>query len=241
MAYTLKGLLAELVANLGTPAGASTAADIAAIKLVVDAISTASITEIADILADTSILGTFVNSGGTATLAAMLGDFANTSLVTKLAAISSKIDTVDDFIDTEITAIKAVTDAISGKVYKQFVATVNTTGSIPLFTVDGCVKVKITAICFAGLTSDDVGTITLKIGTTTIIPTTTATDLITGEVWFDATPTTKVDTVANGELNYIIGDASDITLEIANTVDSGSIGFKVEWEVLVAGGSVVAA
>lgn len=52
-----------------------------------------------------AIVGTIINAGGTATLGAALGDFANVDLVTRL-------NTIDDFLDTEVAAIKAVTDLL---------------------------------------------------------------------------------------------------------------------------------
>lgn len=54
------------------------------------------------IKAETDQIGTVVNTGGTATLAGVVGDVSNTSIASRLTTIESKIDTVDDFIDTEI-------------------------------------------------------------------------------------------------------------------------------------------
>jgi hypothetical protein len=75
--------VAAIVTTLGTPAGASVSADIAAIKA-----------ETASILTDTAEIG-----------AAGAG-------LTALASQSS-VNTIDDFLDTEIAAIKAKTDQLT--------------------------------------------------------------------------------------------------------------------------------
>lgn len=90
MANTLKGKLQAIVDGMGTPAGASQAADIAAIKAVVDLIKGYADTEIASILEDTG-----------------------TTLPATLTGIEGKIDIIDGLVDAEViktAAIKAKTD-----------------------------------------------------------------------------------------------------------------------------------
>lgn len=116
-------------------------------------------------------------------------------------------------------------------------------GTVALFTVTGAVKFSIIATC-----SDTVvGAATLECGvagTTAgiIAQIADATALITGEIWADATPTLKLETVANGELNFVIGDGADIFLTIgaANLTD-GTIDFNVIWHKLSDDGNLVAA
>jgi hypothetical protein len=50
-------------------------------------------------------IGTITNTGGTATLGAVLGDVANTAVATRLGTIAG-------YIDTEVGAIKTVTDKL---------------------------------------------------------------------------------------------------------------------------------
>ena len=73
-------------AKLGTPAGASVSVDIAAIK-----------TETSSIQTDTNDLQTQVGTAGAGLTA---------------VASQASVNTIDDFLDTEITAIKAKTDLI---------------------------------------------------------------------------------------------------------------------------------
>jgi hypothetical protein len=47
------------------------------------------------IIADTGVIGTIVNAGGTATLGALLGDFANTSAVTRFGNIQTEVDKIE--------------------------------------------------------------------------------------------------------------------------------------------------
>lgn len=72
-------------------------------------------------------IGTIVNTGGTATIGAIFGDFANNVLVTRIADLHTdvtdvhtdvgtaitNIGTVGGYVDTEVAAIKAVTDTLS--------------------------------------------------------------------------------------------------------------------------------
>lgn len=175
-------------------------------------------------------------------LEAILGTPADTDLATDIANLDTVVDGVEtkvDTIDGNVDSIKVMTDMLPTRLRKELVFASNDTGSKALFTVVGAVKIKLIAYCVTGLTSDDVGTITVQAGTTALIPTTTGTDLVAGEIWYDATPTTKVDAVASAELQFVIADGSDITLEIANTIDSGAINFCIEYESL--GGSIVVA
>jgi hypothetical protein len=116
-------------------------------------------------------------------------------------------------------------------------------GTVALFTVTGAVKIKITAICTETL----VGAATLECGyagTTNgiIAQIANATALIAGEIWYDATPTTVVDTVANGELQFILGNGQDLYLTVgAANITDGTITFKIVWEPLTSNGAVVAA
>ena len=116
-------------------------------------------------------------------------------------------------------------------------------GTFALFTVTGAVKFGIIATCSETL----VGAATLECGVTgttagIIAQIAAATDLITGEIWADATPTLKLDTLANSQLDFVIADGADIFLTIgaANLTD-GTIDFNVVWWPLNATGSIVAA
>ena len=116
-------------------------------------------------------------------------------------------------------------------------------GTFALFTVTGAVKFNIIATCSETL----VGAATLECGYATntagiIAQIANATALATGEFWFDATPTTVFDTVANIELSYGLGNGQDIFLTIggANLTD-GTVDFNVVWWPLNDAGSIVAA
>ena len=116
-------------------------------------------------------------------------------------------------------------------------------GTFALFTVTGAVKFDLIATCSETL----VGAATLECGVTgttagIIAQIADATDLLTGEIWADATPTLKLDTVANSEVNFVIADGADIFLTIgaANLTD-GTIDFNLIWWPLNATGSIVAA
>ena len=104
------GGTATLGGMLGDPANSSFIVRIAAIKAVVDTLATAAALaavqadtdalqlDVAAVQADTddiqSKVGTPVNTGGTATLAAILGDAANSSIVARIIATKAVVDTL---------------------------------------------------------------------------------------------------------------------------------------------------
>ena len=116
-------------------------------------------------------------------------------------------------------------------------------GTVALFTVTGAVKIAVIATCSETL----VGAATLECGiagTTAgiIAQIADATDLITGEIWADATPTLALDTLANSELNFVMGNGQDIFLTVgAAAITDGTITFNIVWSPVNATGNVVAA
>ncbi|HQF70483.1 MAG TPA: hypothetical protein PLH39_04295 [Promineifilum sp.] len=115
-------------------------------------------------------------------------------------------------------------------------------GTVALFTVTGAVAINITAICTETL----VGAATLECGTPgatagIIAQIANATALATGEIWYDGTPTTVLDTLAASMLGFVIGDGADIQLTVgAANITDGTIEFTVFWTPLTANGNVVA-
>ena len=178
------------------------------------------------------------------------------------------IDTIDGNVDDVEGSVGALTDvadettdtatlvgmnrallarALPREVFKtaEFTAGVGTgdIGTFALFTVTGAVRAKITAIC----TDTLVGAATLECGYATataviIAQIADATALATGELWYDATPTTVFDAESDAALEFVLGDGQDIFLTIgaANLTD-GTVVFKVVWEPLTPGAAVVAA
>lgn len=83
-------LTGDIYARLGAPAGASVSADVAAVK------------------SDTGAIKTKTDN--------LPSDPADASVVAGLiAAVEAKVDTIDNFLDTEIAAIKATTDSVKLK------------------------------------------------------------------------------------------------------------------------------
>ena len=131
--------------------------------------------------------------------------------------------------------------------YSQKVITFAATaiGTYPLFTVTGAVAFKITAIGTATIIPTVAGA-TISVGTpalaTNIIGLTTGANLSIGEIWFAAAPATVINTVATGQLQFIIGDGADINLYVATqAITSGEIVFTLLWQPLTPGANIVAA
>jgi len=115
-------------------------------------------------------------------------------------------------------------------------------GTVALFTVTGAVAIRITAICtetLVGAATLECGTAGATAGIIAQIPDATA--LLIGEIWYDATPTTTLDTLAASQLAFVIGDAADIILTVgAANITDGTIEFTVFWTPLSAAGVVTA-
>lgn len=143
--------------------------EITAIKTETDKIS-AEVIKTTAIKVATDQVGTLVNTGGTASLSAIIGDVANSSIVARLSAIAS-------YIDTEVAAIKAKTDnlptdtatqlnTIAGYIDTEVAAIKTETDKIPatITKIDGEV-VKTTAI---KTSTDQIGTLVNTGGVATL-------------------------------------------------------------------------
>lgn len=119
-------------------------------------------------------------------------------------------------------------------------ATTGATGASTLFTVTGCVAVRVFGVC--GLTL--VGAATLEVGitgTTAVVlaQIADATDLATDEIYVDATPTTKVEAMPS---RLVIGNGQDIIQTIGSTaLTAGVLEYFCVWSPLSNDGNVVAA
>lgn len=116
-------------------------------------------------------------------------------------------------------------------------------GAVALFTVTGPVAFRLTAVCTESLVG---ATATLSVGTAAavagIIGLTTAEDIDVGDLWFAAAPATVLDTIANAELEFAIGDGADIQGNVlVAPITDGTIAFNLIWWPLADAGNVVAA
>lgn len=59
-----------------------------------------------------SKIGVPVNTGGTATLGAVIGDVANSTIAARLTAMKTVVDAISGYVDTEVSSIKTKTDLI---------------------------------------------------------------------------------------------------------------------------------
>lgn len=123
--------------------------------------------------------------------------------------------------------------------------TVVATGTTPIsvFTVTGDVALRIIGICKASCTSD--GAITIELGVTSntavlIAQIADAKDLITNEIWHDATPDATIE-LSSVYREYVISNGQDVILTTTGTLTAGTIAFYCEWYALSANGSVTVA
>lgn len=106
-----------------------------------------------------------------------------------------------------------------------------------LFKISGTVLVRVVAFCTENITN--VGDSQISVGVDgnqeSIIPLTVSTDIVSGELWYDSTPTTKVDTSDN-IAEYIVANGKDIKLYVTvKNVKTGKLSFIVSWYPLSKG------
>lgn len=117
-------------------------------------------------------------------------------------------------------------------------------GTVALFTVTGAAIVRIIAICTESLVTGAGATISVGTAGTVdgIIAVTTGVDIDAGDIWFAAAPATVLDTLANAELGFVIGDGADIQANVlVDAITDGTIAFTCFWTPLTPGATVVAA
>lgn len=117
-------------------------------------------------------------------------------------------------------------------------STWNTVASHEVFTVTGLVRMKMVIECAETLT-DAADAATIQFGyagaTNSFIAATGAagnggSTISAGELWYDTSPTTQVDTYANAQLDYIVNEL-DVGYEIAGAaITDGTLVFHCWWE-----------
>ncbi len=173
------------------------------------------------------------------------------SVLERLEDVVVKVTAIDDYVDTEVAAIKTETDKIAGFVagggigsgiVRKTVTFANTGVDVDLFTVTGDVIVRLVAVCGTNVASAGGANIGVDANGVALIADTDCTLLLAGEIWHDATPDAEVEAIAVLK-EFIIADGNDIVLDIENAkqVDSGVINFYCIWTALSSNGAVAAA
>lgn len=118
----------------------------------------------------------------------------------------------------------------------------NDTGTVPLFTVTGDVRIELIAICKTSLAS--IAGANMRLGivgyTNAILVDTLATELDANEFWNDQSPTDEIQT-SDRARRYDISNGNDIVLTLDAQIDSGAITFYCYWTQHSTNGLIVAA
>jgi hypothetical protein len=176
---------------------------------------------------------------------------ADGSQLERLEAIKDQIDAVDNYVDTEVAAIKAETDKIPAfiagaglgvGVVRKTVTFNNTNADVDLFTVTGAVIARIIAICGTNVESAAGCNIGVDAGGVALIADTDCTILEAGDIWHDNSPDASVEAVTVMK-EYIIANGTTILLDVegAKQVDSGAVTFVCFYTPITADGAVAAA
>ena len=177
---------------------------------------------------------TLTNTGGTATLGAILGDVANSSVVTRIGILQNHVGA-----SYNSSRYLAVTADFTSATWNDFA----TTPKHEVFNVTGCVRLRMWITCTGNVDSAAHGA-TVCFGhesdTDAFIAATDETELDSGDLWYDATPTLGCDTFATVVMDYV-SNALDVGYEIAGeALNAGSLVFHCVWEPLNSTGAVTA-
>jgi len=172
-----------------------------------------------------------------------------------LAATSFAADafTAAEIANDTLGATEIADDAIDGATYAASAGVWRTAvgnwvigdggavASYTIFTVTGDVLVQCYGICDVACVG--AGNIQLGIGGgAELIPITVAANLISNEIWHDATPTTTSETLdIDANRTAVVANSNDIQLNINGAIlTDGDIDFYCRWLPLSADGNVVA-
>lgn len=128
---------------------------------------------------------------------------------------------------------------VASKSITYVAGTTGAEGTTTLFTVTGCVAVRVFGVCGTSIE----GAATLEVGITgstasILAQIADATALLEDELYIDATPTTKVDTLPN---KLVIGNGQDIIQTIGSTViTAGQITYYCIWSPISLNADVTA-
>lgn len=115
-------------------------------------------------------------------------------------------------------------------------------GTVAIGTVTGRVFIhRITAYCTESLVSAGGGTLSLGVtgATTFFVASTTATDIDTGEWWFDNSPDAAAFDISASTGAFTSVIAADIIATVGTgDITDGTIVFEVVWEPVSVGGSI---
>lgn len=177
-------------------------------------------------------VGTLTNTGGTPDIASILGDTANSSIATRLGVIQNHLG--PSYNNSRYLAVTATLTS----------ATWNSDATHEVFTVTGTVRMRMWITCSSNVGSVG-GTAVLMFGTETdtdaFIASTDETEIDSGDLWYDATPTTQWDTFGNVVMDYVITGGLDVGYEIdTEACNAGVLTFHCVWEPLSSDGAVTA-
>lgn len=181
-----------------------------------------------------SQIGTLANAGGTATLGGIIGDVANSSLAARFGIVQNHLGP-----SANSGRYLAVTADFTSATWNDFA----TTPKHEVFTVTGPCRLRMWVTCAGDVDSAAHGA-TLQFGhesdTDAFILATDETELDSGDLWYDATPTLGCDTFGTAVLDYV-SNGLDVGYEIAGeALSAGSLVFHCVWEPLAAGATVAA-
>ena len=203
-------------------------AGIAAFPAAAAAANNVSLAEVLRYIQETQI-GALTNTGGTASLTAILGNVSNSSVATRL---------------TTLAAQTSGGRQIARRSYS-FAVDAGAQGSLVMFTVSGTVLVEVFGVCQTSLTTGG-GAATVELGiagnTAALIAQTVATTIDQYQTWQDATPEANPGPVDVSARSFVITNGADIEFKIATAdLTAGIIDFYCLWTPLSAGATVVAA
>lgn len=125
----------------------------------------------------------------------------------------------------------------------------NTAATHEVFTVTGCVRMRMWVRCATTL-EDAANAAIIQFGheaaTNAIIAATDAagrngTTITAGQMWYDTSPATQIDASASAIMDYVIPNGQDVGYEITGAALTGGVlHFHCVWEPLDPGATVTA-
>lgn len=182
-----------------------------------------------------SQIGALTNTGaGADTLTGILGDPASVDFATRFGILQKHVG--PSYSNGNYLAVTADFTSATWNDYA-------TTPKHEVFNVTGLVRMRMWVTCGGDVDSAAHGA-TICFGhesdTDAFIAATDETELDTGDLWYDTTPTLGCDTFGSVVMDYV-SNGLDVGYEIAGeALSAGSLVFHCVWEPLAAGAAVAA-
>jgi len=144
-------------------------------------------------------------------------------------------------VDTRVDALYGAGAFGQRQVRKTYTFSTTTAGTKTLFTVTGEVVARVAAFVKTAVTATSTASVGVGAETTVFLVDTLVSRFAVDEIWLDASPDKKIESLSDTMKDFVISDGGDIVLTLSTTIKAGALDFTAVWTPLSSDGNVVPA